>query len=97
MKHKAETEPEVSVWDGCRDALANETARRERIAAQYRGAAVELGALQTDKPGEWELRCPHCGVVTFVAEEGKVFTRGASPKTCPATDQITRRCKAAKY
>jgi hypothetical protein len=87
-----DVEPKLSFWDACKEKLDNENAQRDRTAARYRTAAKELGAVPGEKPGEWQLRCPHCGVVTIISEDGWVGRRGPGPGSCTATGEIQRYC-----
>jgi hypothetical protein len=89
-------EPRHSIWDACKQQQDREQARKQNIAARYRARAKELGAQPGEKPGEWQLQCPHCGAVTFVSERGEVYRRqGSDPHphhTCAATSAIQQYC-----
>jgi hypothetical protein len=82
------------IWDSCQQKQQNEKAQRERTAARYRAAANDLGAAPGQKPGEWQLECPHCGVVTFISEEGRVYRR--SSRGCAATAAIEQFCTSRR-
>jgi hypothetical protein len=76
------------IWDSCQQKQQNEKAEQERAAARYRAAANDLGAAPGQKPGEWQLQCPHCGLVTFISEKGCVYRR--SSRECAATAAIAQ-------
>jgi len=82
-----------SIFDLCRTQREADATRRSRVAERVRAVAQELGAVTGTTDGEWQLHCPHCGGVTFVAETGVVFTRGrrTAGTRCGAMTAIGQR------
>jgi len=83
-----------SIFDLCRTQREADATRRNRVAERVRAVAQELGAVRGANDGAWQLQCPHCNQITFIAERtGDVFTRrpanGAT--RCAAAAAIGRR------
>jgi hypothetical protein len=81
-------------FDACLERREAKAAREKQIAARVREVATELGAVPGPEPGEWQLKCPHCGQIVYMRETQRcVFVRALSERTCPATALIASRLR----
>jgi hypothetical protein len=83
-----------SIWDVCRSNRQAEAERKNWVAERVNLVARELGAGPGVRDGEWELKCPHCGRITYISEsKGCAFAASPDTLNCPAMKAIAQRVR----